>query len=656
MTSTDLRAAVSELSQKLVGQRLQNIYDVTPKMFLLKFAGKGGQKDFVMIEVGSRIHSTTFKFDKPKIPSAFTLRIRKHIRQWRLDSLRQLGSDRVVEFVFGTDDKAFRLIIEFYAKGNLILSDHAYNIIALTRSHATEEAKYAVRATYPTADIQLLRSTTRERVEEAFKEVEANTGSMSLKTAFTNCTEFGPALVEHCLLTAGLRPNFKKAGAAQAGRDALDILMSAFEKADMFFKEIPQTKGFLVRRLQKEEDPAAVTDASSPPIRPPATQFEDFAPMLYKQHQGEGLSIETFDSFNAACDYYFSAMDQGTIDQHNKKSEKVASTKLDRALNNHRRRISELAKEQSANQQKASLIETNTEEVDTALEIIRSALGRAMDWNELSRVIKEQKRLGNPVASIIHELKLDKNMVSLLLTGEDEEGEDVVVVVDIDIALSAHANARNYFQVKKKIQEKQSKTEAAEGKAMQSAARKAENASKKKVFAPKKDLGVVRKVLWFEKFNWFITSDNYMVLSGRDAQQNELLVKRYLKKGDIYLHGDMHGAATTIIKNPSGEGVSQDTLYQAGNMAVCRSSAWETNLVISAWWVFDHQVSKTAPTGEYLPTGSFMIRGKKNFLPPTKIQLGAAVLFRVHQENAARHKGERTNPEFIGNHDDVSEV
>jgi hypothetical protein len=28
------------------------------------------------------------------------------------------------------------------------------------------------------------------------------------------------------------------------------------------------------------------------------------------------------------------------------------------------------------------------------------------------------------------------------------------------------------------------------------------------------------------------------------------------------------------------------------------------------------QVSKTAPTGEYLPTGSFMIRGKKNFLPP----------------------------------------
>lgn len=32
------------------------------------------------------------------------------------------------------------------------------------------------------------------------------------------------------------------------------------------------------------------------------------------------------------------------------------------------------------------------------------------------------------------------------------------------------------------------------------------------------------------------------------------------------------------------------------------------------------QVSKTAPTGEYLVTGSFMIRGRKNYLPP---QVGA---------------------------------
>lgn len=40
------------------------------------------------------------------------------------------------------------------------------------------------------------------------------------------------------------------------------------------------------------------------------------------------------------------------------------------------------------------------------------------------------------------------------------------------------------------------------------------------------------------------------------------------------------------------------------------------------------QVSKTAPSGEYLPTGSFMIRGKKNFLPPQPLVMGFGFLFK----------------------------
>lgn len=36
----------------------------------------------------------------------------------------------------------------------------------------------------------------------------------------------------------------------------------------------------------------------------------------------------------------------------------------------------------------------------------------------------------------------------------------------------------------------------------------------------------------FEKFLWFISSENYLVIAGRDQQQNELIVKRYLKPGE----------------------------------------------------------------------------------------------------------------------------
>ena len=44
----------------------------------------------------------------------------------------------------------------------------------------------------------------------------------------------------------------------------------------------------------------------------------------------------------------------------------------------------------------------------------------------------------------------------------------------------------------------------------------------------------------------------YLVLAGRDQQQNERLVKYHLRPGDLFVHADLHGAATVVIKNPSG--------------------------------------------------------------------------------------------------------
>jgi predicted ribosome quality control (RQC) complex YloA/Tae2 family protein len=69
----------------------------------------------------------------------------------------------------------------------------------------------------------------------------------------------------------------------------------------------------------------------------------------------------------------------------------------------------------------------------------------------------------------------------------------------------------------------------------------------------------LRKPAWFEKFNWFVTSENYLVVSGRDAQQNELLVKRYMRKDDLYVHAELHGASTNIIRNhnPDRPGMAQ---------------------------------------------------------------------------------------------------
>ena len=60
--------------------------------------------------------------------------------------------------------------------------------------------------------------------------------------------------------------------------------------------------------------------------------------------------------------------------------------------------------------------------------------------------------------------------------------------------------------------------------------------------------------------------------------------------GDLYVHADLHGASSVVIKNPSGQPVAPKTLNEAGHMAVCYSAAWDNKVVASAWWVESSQV------------------------------------------------------------------
>ena len=41
------------------------------------------------------------------------------------------------------------------------------------------------------------------------------------------------------------------------------------------------------------------------------------------------------------------------------------------------------------------------------------------------------------------------------------------------------------------------------------------------------------------------------MVAGRNAADNETLVKRYLRPQDAYVHADVHGAATVIVRHPS---------------------------------------------------------------------------------------------------------
>jgi predicted ribosome quality control (RQC) complex YloA/Tae2 family protein len=133
-----------------------------------------------------------------------------------------------------------------------------------------------------------------------------------------------------------------------------------------------------------------------------------------------------------------------------------------------------------------------------------------------------------------------------------------------------------------------------------------------------------KRTFWFEKFRWFVSSEGAIVIAGRDAASNDLVVRRNLKDGDLYLHADLHGAASVVVKRPlpGAPPVTGATLQEAGQWAVAFSKAWRAGLAsASAFWVNPDQVSKSAASGEFVPRGAWVIHGTKNYLKDLPVEL-----------------------------------
>ena len=72
---------------------------------------------------------------------------------------------------------------------------------------------------------------------------------------------------------------------------------------------------------------------------------------------------------------------------------------------------------------------------------------------------------------------------------------------------------------------------------------------------------------------------------------------------------------------------SKQVLLEAAQATVSFSRAWKDGLsVADAYWVIPEQVKKGAPTGQFLPKGSFVIQGKRNFVKGVEIRLALGVI------------------------------
>jgi len=185
--------------------------------------------------------------------------------------------------------------------------------------------------------------------------------------------------------------------------------------------------------------------------------------------------------------------------------------------------------------------------------------------------------------------------------------------VELDIRKSVFENAETYFQKAKKLRSKL--------KGAQAALSRLESKPPEKPKPPRPQPKLKTRLRWYEKFRYFRTSGNLLVVAGKDAATNELLLKKHVEPHDIVFHADVTGAAFAVIKT-EGKPVPEKSLIEAAEFSASYSKAWKGGFAsIDVYWVRPDQVSKTPPSGEYLEKGAFIISGKKNYLRNTRLQL-----------------------------------
>lgn len=574
MSSVDIRYIVREL-QWLVGSRVDKVYHDGDEV-RFKLRTKEGRADLIL-EAGKRFHLTSYIKEAPKQPSSFTMLLRKHLGGGFIDAIEQHQFDRIVKIRIGN----YTLIGELFRRGNIILVDSENKIVAALRYE-----EYKDRAIKPKAEYKFppARENPLEVSFERFLDLMREEPELELVRALARKLNMGGMYAEEISLRAG----FEKTTPVKELSD----------------EDLKRVYDEMIRTFNDEPKPNIVFKDGV---------MHDVVPIELKIY--EGFEKRYFPTFSEALDEYFGkiTLEKAKIEQTKKLEEKKRG--LMATLRKQEEMLKGFEKAMRENQEIGDLIYANYTLIERLLEEFRKAT-ETLGWDEFRRRIDEGKKTGNKVALMVKGIDPKEKAVTIELDGKK---------VKLYLEKSLGENAEIYYEKAKKFRHKY------EGalKAYEDTKRKLEEIEKLIEEEQKKELNVKklerRKRKWFEKFRWFVSSEGFLVLAGKDASTNEVLVKKHMEDNDLYCHADVYGAPHVVIKD--GQKAGEKTIFEACQFAVSMSRAWSQGLYSAdAYWAYPNQVTKQAPSGEYLGKGAFMVYGKRNWMHGLPLKLAVGVI------------------------------
>lgn len=127
----------------------------------------------------------------------------------------------------------------------------------------------------------------------------------------------------------------------------------------------------------------------------------------------------------------------------------------------------------------------------------------------------------------------------------------------------------------------------------------------------------MKKTNWWEKFRWFYSSEDVLVVGGKSAESNDNLLKNHLGKGEIVFHTEDPGSPFFVIKGYAGK----KTLRETGIAAASYSQGWKKGLrKMSVMYCVSEQLHKR----KGMKIGTWEVRGKRKTMS-VKLEIAVGV-------------------------------
>lgn len=490
MSSVDIRYIVEELKSEIIGARVDKVYHEGDEVRIKLHKTGEGRKDLI-IEAGKRIHLTSYIKESSSQPSSFAMLLRKHISGNFVEDIEQHDFDRIVKIKIGK----FKIIAELFKKGNVVFVTEDNIILGAIRYEEFKDRviKPKHEYKYPPARENPLEVSWDRFVELIMGE------DTEIVRALARRLNMGGLYAEEILLRAGID---KRKNTRELTKEELRTI---YDKMKEVF-----------------------TAPKKPNIVYKDGKMVDVVPIDLKWY--EGYEKVYFETFSQALDEYFGKL---TIEKAKAEKTKKLEEKRKQLLATLKRQeemIKGFEKELKKNQEIGNLIYANYTLIDGLLREFSKAV-KNLGWDEFKKRIEEGKKKGNKIALMVKGIEPESNSITVEI-----EGKRVKLYLDKDL----NENAEIYYEKAKKAKHK---LEGAR-KAYEDLKRKLESIEReieeeeKKIQVKKIEK---RKKKWFEKFRWFISSEGFLVIGGKDATTNEIVVRKYLEENDLYCHADIWG-------------------------------------------------------------------------------------------------------------------